>query len=44
MTDLNPADVKADDALIEDLRAGATPDDPLGHTLAAWRDDTQEGT
>lgn len=44
--DPNPADVKADDALIEDLRAGAQPptSDQIATALAAMRDHAQEGT
>lgn len=41
MTDPNPENVAADDDYVEQLRAGATPDDELGQSLAAWRDDVQ---
>lgn len=46
MTEPNDADVKADDALLEDLRAGAQPPtgDQIAQTLAAWRDDAQRDT
>jgi len=38
---LNVADLKADDELVETLRAGDTPDDTLGRMLGAWRDDVR---
>jgi hypothetical protein len=44
MTNPNLEDVVADDAYVEQLRAGATPDDELGQMAAAWRDEAQDGT
>jgi len=41
--DPQPDDVAADDGYIERLRAGETPDDELGKTLGAWRDDARGG-
>lgn len=39
--DPNPDDVAADDAYVERLRAGETPDDELGQMLGKWRDDAR---
>lgn len=34
--------IAADDELVEQLRAGETPDGPLGQRLGAFRDETQQ--
>lgn len=39
--DPTPDDVAADDGYVEKLRAGETPDDPLGQVLGEWRDEVQ---
>lgn len=41
---IDVAAVRADDDLVEDLRAGNVPDgDPLGRTLGAWADEARGG-
>lgn len=38
---IDPDTVAADEHLIEQIRSGATPTDPVGRTLAAWRDEAR---